>query len=254
MKQNIKRVLMASFMIFGCFSQNPVLAEGADEQIDEKIAYLTYDDGPTTGITEELLDILKKEGVKATFFVVGKEIIDKEHILKRMHDEGHTIGLHTYSHDYKKVYSSPQIFIDEMKQTQETINKALGEEVVANFIRFPGGSAGKLTPEFYDIIKANGYTIFDWNVSIEDGINPRYSPYELLENAKKPLDKQTVRIILAHCNLTNKNTCIATPQIIAYYKGLGYTFDTITNDTPEYYFKYRQPTEQKQTTTQQFRL
>ncbi|OON93226.1 MAG: hypothetical protein ATN31_06900 [Candidatus Epulonipiscioides saccharophilum] len=208
------------------------------ENTSEKVAYFTFDDGPTSGITSQLLDELNRLNIKATFFVVGKEIIDKEYILKRIYSEGHSIGLHTYSHDYKKIYSSPETFLTEMQKTSDYINEILGIDANIKFIRFPGGSAGKLNQAFYDQIKACGYTIFDWNVNLEDGVRPDASVEELVNNAKKVSNKMTERIILAHCNLTNDNTIKAIEPIYEYYKSLGYRFDVINNETKEYYYKF----------------
>ncbi|ONI38599.1 polysaccharide deacetylase, partial [Candidatus Epulonipiscium fishelsonii] len=167
------------------------------------------------------------------------EIIQREQILKRIHDEGHAFGLHTFTHDYKKVYLSPESFINEMEETQRKINEVLGEELEIKVIRFPGGSAGKLNQQYFEAIKNKDYHIFDWNVNIEDGVQPNLSPQQFLENAKICSDNSITKILLAHCNLSNANTCIALPLIIDYYKEQGYRFDIITNDTKEYYYSFK---------------
>ncbi|ONI44725.1 hypothetical protein AN641_01085 [Candidatus Epulonipiscioides gigas] len=206
---------------------------------EDKVVYFTFDDGPTTKITAQILDELKRLNIKATFFVVGKEIIDKEDLIKRMYDEGHGIGLHTYSHDYKKIYSSPEIFLEEMKQTHEYIVQILEKDIDIKYIRFPGGSAGKLNQDFYDKIKAAGYNIFDWNVNLEDGVNPDLSVEELIQNAKIANNKMIKKIILAHCNLTNQNTVASIEPIYQYYKNQGYRFEAINNETKEFYYKFK---------------
>lgn len=214
--------------------------EGAEAGAEaEKIVYLTFDDGPTPGVTEKILDVLKQYDVKGTFFVVGKEIPKREEILKRMHNEGHGIGLHTYSHNYKRVYSSYDIFIEEMDQTQAKINEVLGEQLQIKAIRFPGGSAGRLNQKFFDCITQKGYKIFDWNVNLEDGVNPGLAPSELVKNAKKCKAGCATRIILAHCNSTNKSTYQALPGIIEYYQKEGYIFKAIDNETPQYYYRFK---------------
>ncbi len=205
---------------------------------NEKIAYFTFDDGPTSDITDQILDELKRLNIKATFFVVGKEIYQKEDILKRIYNEGHSIGLHTYSHDYKKIYSSPDVFLQEMQQTADYINEVLGTDANIKFIRFPGGSAGKLNQEFYDQIKSAGYTIFDWNVNLEDGVRPDATVEELINNAKIVSNKIPERIILAHCNLNNKNTVKSIESIYEYYKAQGYTFAPINNNTKEFHYQF----------------
>ena len=107
-----------------------------------KFVYLTFDDGPTYVVTAKLLDVLKKQNVKATFFVVGKEIEGKETILKRIYNEGHSIGLHTYSHNFKKIYRSTDDFIHEMTKTSDKIEQVIG--FAPKIIRFPGGSSKRL--------------------------------------------------------------------------------------------------------------
>ncbi|MGL6173680.1 MAG: polysaccharide deacetylase family protein [Cellulosilyticaceae bacterium] len=214
------------------------LTDGA-KCINEKSVYLTFDDGPTGQVTERILDVLKQEGVPATFFVVGKEIIQREKVLQRIYEEGHGIGLHTYSHNLKKIYASPECFIAEMDQTEAKINEVLGQNLDLKVIRFPGGSSGRLNESFLNKLHESNYRIFDWHVSIEDGVDPNLSASKLYENAKKHKKDATSVIILAHCNSNNKTTCTALPDIIKYYKEQGYTFKVISNDTPEYYYKIK---------------
>lgn len=205
----------------------------------EKVVYLTFDDGPTPGVTERIMDVLGQYNIKGTFFVVGKEIPQREAILKRMYEEGHGIGLHTYSHNYKRVYSSQDIFLEEMDKTQDVINQVLGADLKIKAIRFPGGSSGRLNQKFFDCINERGYKIFDWNVNLEDGVNPSLAPSELVKNSKKCKSGCTTRIILAHCNSTNKNTYKALPGIIEYYQKEGYVFKAIDNETPQYYYRFK---------------
>lgn len=206
------------------------------QETPQKVMYLTFDDGPTPGVTEDLLDALKAKDVKATFFVVGKEIIDREAVLKRIYEEGHTIGLHTYTHQYKKIYQSPEVFIEEMEQVEAKINEVLGTDQDIKIIRFPGGSGGRLTQDFLDKLHAKGYLIYDWNVNLEDGVNPQLSPSAILENAKKCTRDTTARILLAHCTIANQTTAKALPSIIDYYKNEGYVFRQIDETTPQFYY------------------
>nr|WP_246582609.1 polysaccharide deacetylase family protein [Clostridium mobile] len=209
---------------------------GKDEHVNKPV-YLTFDDGPTYVVTNKLLDILKEHDVKATFFVVGKEIEDKEDILKRIYDEGHSIGLHTYSHDFNKIYKSDDIFIEEMLKTQKKVKEITG--YTSNIIRFPGGSSKHLSTELLEKLHQNNFKIYDWNVNISDGVNPNLTIDQLASNAKKNSKNYSRLIILMHCNFNNKNTAKALPKIIEYYKDLGYEFETITEDTKEYYYKIK---------------
>ncbi|PHV72459.1 polysaccharide deacetylase [Sporanaerobium hydrogeniformans] len=208
------------------------------ENRSQKVVYLTFDDGPTP-LVGKILDVLNEQQVKGTFFIVGKEIKQREAILKRIYEEGHGIGLHTYSHNFKTIYNSPSAFIKEMDKTLATINEVLGENLDIKVIRFPGGSAGRLNQNFYNELTERGYKIFDWNVNLEDGVKPGLSPSELLRNAKKSRDKSECKIILAHCNSKNKTTCQALPQIIHYYKEQGYRFEIIDNNTSPYYYRFK---------------
>ncbi|MBU3113418.1 polysaccharide deacetylase family protein [Clostridium lacusfryxellense] len=202
-----------------------------------KFAYLTFDDGPTHVVTPAILDILKKENVKATFFVVGKEIEGRENILKRIYTEGHSIGLHTYSHNFKKIYRSCDEFIGEMKKTSDKVKEVTGFS--PKIIRFPGGSSKRLNDFTLIDIHKNNYKVYDWNVNICDGINPNLSVSELIKNSHTIKGNKNEAIILMHCNSNNKTTVKALSGIIKYYHDLGYTFKAITTSTPEYYYRFK---------------
>lgn len=203
----------------------------------KKVIYLTFDDGPTYVVSDALLDILKKENVKATFFVVGKEIEGKESILKRIYDEGHGIGLHTYSHNFKEIYKSTESFINEMTKTSNKIKEVTG--FAPKIIRFPGGSSKRLTAFSLVDLHKNNFKIYDWNVDIYDGTNPNLSVSKLIKNSRIIQGNGNVAIMLMHCNFNNKNTVKALPEIIKYYKDLCYEFKAITEDTPEYYYRFK---------------
>ncbi|MGK0465191.1 polysaccharide deacetylase family protein [Clostridium sp.] len=201
-----------------------------------KFVYLTFDDGPTFIVTDAILDELKKANVKATFFVVGKEIEGKEKILTRIYNEGHSIGLHTYSHNFKKIYRSSEDFINEMKKASDKIEQVTG--FAPKIIRFPGGSSKRLNSHSLEALHKNNFKVFDWNVNVDDGINPNLTPDLLVKNSHTIKGNKNVAIILMHCNFNNRNTVKALPQIIKYYHDLGYNFKTINDDTPEYYYRF----------------
>lgn len=210
--------------------------DGANKPVS-KFVYLTFDDGPTYVVTDALLDVLKKEKVKATFFIVGKEIEGKESILKRIYREGHSIGLHTYSHNLKKIYRSSDEFIDEMEKTSNKIQEITGS--TSTIIRFPGGSSKRLNSLALEKLHNKGFKIYDWNVDALDGVNPNLNVSQLIRNTKKIRGNENTAIILMHCNSNNKNTVKAIPGIVKYYLHLGYEFKAITKDTPEYYYKFK---------------
>ncbi|MGV8983782.1 polysaccharide deacetylase family protein [Clostridium sp.] len=217
-------------------ASNTSLKDSGDFKVS-KIAYLTFDDGPTYVITAALLDVLKKENVKATFFVVGKEIEGKESILKRIYLEGHGIGLHTYSHNFKKIYRSTEYLIYEMTETSNKVHEVIG--IAPRIIRFPGGSSKHLNALSLETLHQNNFKVYDWNVNICDGINPNLSVSQLIKNSQIIKGNKNAAIVLMHCNFNNRNTVKALPQIIEHYKKLGYEFKAITEDTPEYYYKFR---------------
>jgi peptidoglycan/xylan/chitin deacetylase (PgdA/CDA1 family) len=202
-----------------------------------KLVYLTFDDGPTYIVTDAILDELKKGKVKATFFIVGKEIEGKEKILSRIYNEGHSIGLHTYSHNFKKIYRSSEDFINEMKEDSDKIEQVIG--FAPKIIRFPGGSSKRLNSRSLEALHKNNFKVFDWNVNVDDGINPNLAPSLLAKNSHTIKGNKNIAIILMHCNFNNRNTVKALPQIIKYYLDLGYNFKTITENTPEYYYRFK---------------
>ena len=240
MKHTLK-ILLSLLLCFDLISPYPLLATtvSPSNNAEEKIVYLTFDDGPTPKVTPQILDILKANHVKATFFIVGKEIKGRESTLQRIYEEGHGIGLHTYSHNFKIIYKNPESFIMEMEKAATAINETLNTTLDIKAIRFPGGSAGRLNTKLYNLICEKGYVIFDWNVDLQDGIKGTLPPSTFVKNAKKCQDKSVRRIILAHCNCNNQNTALALNDIISYYKKEGYTFEAITNTTPPYFFRFK---------------
>ncbi|MEY8000976.1 polysaccharide deacetylase family protein [Clostridium sp. Mt-5] len=200
-----------------------------------KMIYLTFDDGPSTEVTGKILDILKDKNVKATFFVIGYKIKGHEEILKRMENEGHSIGLHTYTHKCSKIYSSPDFFLNEMDKTDEEVENVLGFS--SKIIRFPTGSKGHLDESLLERLHYSGYKIYDWNLCLSDGIDYRTSVSKLYQEGTKKCINPNKIFLLAHCDSKNENTCQALPKIIDYYSNLGYQFNAITENTPEYHFR-----------------
>jgi len=202
---------------------------------EKHVLYLTFDDGPSTVVTNKILDILKSENIKATFFIVGNKIEGKEDVLKRIYAEGHTIGLHTYTHKYRQIYSSEDAFIEEMNKTSKEIKRVINIEPKA--IRFPSGSKKHLTPSLLEKLHNHNYKVYDWNLCLSDGIDYNTPAGKLYKEGTTKCINPNRIFLLAHCDQPNKNTCDALPNIIKYYKDLGYEFQSITNDTPEYHFR-----------------
>lgn len=202
-----------------------------------KIVYLTFDDGPSNKVTGEVLKVLKDEKVKATFFVVGYKISGREDILKEMIADGHSIGLHTFSHRYEEIYRSNAAFISEMDATREEVKKATG--ITSNLVRFPTGSKPHLTKQLLSELHSKNYKVYDWNACIPDGINYRIGPDKLYNEAVRTGKYWSRIFFLMHCDELNENTVKVLPKIIEYYKSKGYIFKVIDDSTPEYYFRIK---------------
>ena len=212
--------------------QMGLMPDGAD---GKKVVYLTFDDGPSETVTPKILDILKTENVKATFFVLGNSIDSSEeskNILKREVSEGHSIGNHTYSHNYSYLYPNRIInvenFMDDIEKANKSIKAVLGEDFVVRAIRFPGGyMSWKDKDGINDILKEKGYYHIDWNSLSKDAEGGYKSSEQLLEEVKSSVSGRDKAVILMHDNYGKEETAKALPEIIDYLKEQGYEFRTI---------------------------
>ncbi len=166
-----------------------------DNTGDEKIAYLTFDDGPSEKITPQILDILKNEEVKATFFLLGSRVELYPDLVKREFEEGHYIANHGYSHVYTSIYSSAQAVLDEYNKTEEKIKEALQiPEYSSHLFRFPGGSEGgkykKVKNDAKGVLESNNIAFINWNCLTNDSVGkPTYESiikdFKITQNRKK---------------------------------------------------------------------
>ena len=198
----------------GAEASEPVAEESSGQEEIHKV-YLTFDDGPSI-YTNDILDILDSYNVKATFFVVGKEGTNAEEALQRIVDEGHTLGMHSYSHKYKELYESMDSFTQDFARIRDYIYQATGEESVC--YRFPGGSSNTISEidmhDFIDYLDSQGVEYYDWNVSSGDGGSMKLSTDTLLENCTKDIDTRDTSIILLHDSAEKPTTVEALPDII----------------------------------------
>lgn len=204
--------------------------EGTNDRISPKIAYLTFDDGPSE-LTPQVLDILKEHEIKATFFLIGEEITpEREDIVRRIAEEGHTIGLHTYSHDYEKLYRSVDSFLSDYEKVFVKIYEVTG--VKPTIFRFPGGSrnshAGKLCSEIALEMERRGFCYYDWNVSAEDSVGTP-TAYSIRTNIFKDVYRFNEPVLLMHDSAVNQLTVTMLPDIIKALEESGYDFDTLEN-------------------------
>ena len=199
-------------------------AEGAEEAVVNAMAeeedgvrkvYLTFDDGPSSN-TDRILDILAEYDVKATFFVVGKEEEKYRPLYNRIVQEGHTLGMHSYSHKYNEIYQSVDSYAEDLCKLQEFLYDMTG--VRCRYCRFPGGSSNSVSNvDMHDLIgylDERNMVYFDWNVSSGDAASGYISPEEIVANCTGNLESFDEAIILMH-DASNKNSTVeALPQLI----------------------------------------
>ena len=192
--------------------------------------FLTFDDGPSNVTTGEILDILKEENVKATFFVTNN---GPDYLIKRMYDEGHTVAIHTASHNYSKIYSSTDNYFADLKIVSDRIKRITGQ--TSKIVRFPGGSSNtiskryskgimtKLTEELFN----QGYRYYDWNIDSGDASSAK-TKEAVYNNVVGNLSKNKANVVLMHD--VKKATRDALRDIIHYGKENNYSFDRIDMD------------------------
>lgn len=214
---------------------------GSDVNLN-KIAYLTFDDGPSKS-TSRILDILQKSGVKATFFVTGKTSDYHKQMLHRIVDQGHALGNHTYSHDYHRIYASVGAFKADVERLNQLLEQTVG--VRPNILRYPGGSNNHLSwraggrhimSAITREMSALGYQYFDWNVSSTDAAAVTQSKEAIVESVKSNSRGKNQIIVLMHDMDVKTTTVDALPEIISYLKQSGYQFEVLGKDSFTFQF------------------
>ena len=228
MKRKIVRIGFCMFLtalLLFCYGRyqtlhKPVFAFGQEN----KCIYLTFDDGPSDSTTPYILDVLREEGVHATFFIIGRQAELRPAIIERIYQSGHALGIHSYSHEYAEIYASPAALLEDIKKCSAALESILGLET--DLYRFPGGSYS-LRQELVDCVKKAGYRYVDWNASCRDAEIPGASPDELFRAARDtPADRSRI-VLLLHDGAHRQNTVAALKKIIRYYKEQGYEFRTL---------------------------
>ena len=200
--------------------------------VDNKgIIYLTFDDGPNDGTTNVILDILKEEGVKATFFVTCH---GPDELIKREYDEGHTVALHTATHNYAILYASDEAYFNDLQQVQDRVKRITGFD--SKIIRFPGGASNTISRRYSSGIMSRitqevlnrGYKYYDWNISSGDAGNTT-DPNVVYSNVVNSLRTDRANMVLMHDIKTYTRDALR--NIIRYGKNNGYRFERITMDT-----------------------
>ena len=195
--------------------------------------YLTFDDGPDDKITPQILDILKAEGVKATFYVCGNMVDTYPDVLKRIFNEGHAIGNHSYNHRYNELYASPWSFMEQIIQTDNAIRNVIG--VRPFIIRAPGGASGMFSANYWAMVDDCGYVEHDWNALTEDATPSKPNASTQVNNVLRNLGEHPPRsvIILMHSMGDKTETVKALPELIHFLRDWGYQFGVVTPMTPQ---------------------
>ena len=203
----------------------PIQGEEQEGDIRQTVAevtaahkvYLTFDDGPG-GNTQDILDVLEEYGVKATFFVVGKEGEANKDNLNRIVEAGHTLGMHSGTHNYSELYASVENFAKDFEEQREYLYEVTG--VDCTIYRFPGGSSNTVKTRAVDMadlaryLEGEGVRFFDWNISSGDGGSVVLPVETLVENCTKNIGKFETSIILMHDSTMKPTTLQALPKVI----------------------------------------
>ena len=194
------------------------------------VIYLTFDDGPSNVTTGAILDVLKEEGIKATFFVTNN---GPDYLIKRMYDEGHTVALHTASHEYSQVYASMDSYFNDLKIVSDRVKRITGQ--TSKIVRFPGGSSNTVSRNYSigimtklsEALFSQGYRYYDWNIDSQDAAGANRD--KVYQNVTQSLSKNKMNIVLMHdIKIATRD---AIRDIIHYGKENGYTFERIDMDT-----------------------
>lgn len=205
-----------------------------------KTLFLTFDDGPSAN-TVKILNILKKYNIKATFFVVGRDTPKSVKLMKQIVAEGHSIGVHTYTHVYETIYASVDAYLADFKKEYDVIYNATG--IKPAIFRFPGGSINSYDRDIYQQLIAEmtrrGFTYYDWNISSGDGTNTTTSA-AIKSNVMNTVAKIGHGIVLMHDANGKSNTVAVLEEVIVELIDKGYKFAPINNEVIPITFLYLQ--------------
>lgn len=189
-----------------------------------KIAYLTFDDGPSKNVTPRILKTLDDYNIKATFFMLGNMAEKNPNLVKQVHAKGHSIGNHSYSHEYGYIYANLNNFLGEINQTNKIFKNILGKDFSTKLFRFPGGSFENYKAPYRKALKDRGYEFYDWNALNGDSEANNMSAARLIDRLKETTQGQKELIVLMHDSSTKSTTADSLPEIIEYLRGQGYEF------------------------------
>lgn len=230
MRRTIKLIVL--FLVFNVILVNCPKNVQAGESYKKKIVYLTFDDGPSFSNTDHILDVLCKNNIKATFCVVGSNVVANKGTTRRLNKMGMGIIPHCNCHEYDTLYLSLESYMNDLKECKNNINRIIGENREYKMVRMPGGSANKVCADsirekIKSAIKNNNMYYIDWNLDCGDTnaniVNKSIIENNILDSA----GKMQIEVVLMH-DLENKTTTAeALQNIINKYKELGYQFKII---------------------------
>lgn len=204
----------------------------------DKVCYLTFDDGPSLR-TLEILEILNRYGVKATFFVAGNpRHPEYMQYLNNIKDGGHAIGVHTYSHDYAAIYQSTDAFFADQQAMIDDITEITG--LLPDIMRFPGGSSNAVSKKYCEgimteltqMVTERGFAYFDWNVTSNDATASTVSATRIRNSVLNGAKNLQNICVLMHDAATKETTVQALPSIIEGLAAQGFSFEVLTKDSP----------------------
>lgn len=205
----------------------------------QKVCYLTFDDGPSAN-TLKILDILNKYGVKATFFVINSADIG---YVKNIYEAGHTVGLHTATHNYSQIYASTDAYFNDLQQISDKVESIIG--IKPTVMRFPGGSSNKVSAKYcggimtrlVSLVQERGYSYFDWNVASGDADSNTPSYTYIRNNVLNSAKNKNSACVLMHDSSAKTTTVQALPEIIEGLTAMGYRFEALTPETYGYHHR-----------------
>lgn len=212
--------------------EKQTVSPAAVEPAPSKKVYLTFDDGPSKQ-TEKVLDVLKKKNVKATFFVIGREDEFSQGIYKRIVKEGHTLGMHSYSHIYKEIYGSLDGFKKDFQKISDYLFKVTGQR--SAFYRFPGGSSNSVNQfpveEYTAFLHEQGVMYMDWNVIAANGTTDNVTKEEMVKSVMDGVARYNTSVVLMYDSADKKMTAESLEEVIDNLQAGGYELLPIDAET-----------------------
>lgn len=221
---------------------NSAYIQGNCDNSKKKVVYLTFDDGPSSINTNNIIDILNKNGVKGSFFVVGNKVSENKNTLKKARALGMAIYPHCNLHSYEKIYSSSDEYFKDLSLCENKINSVLNEKRNFKFVRLPGGSTNRVASpsvlkEIKSELESRNVMYIDWNIDSGDASAANVSSKRIKENIKSNSGTYRVEVVLMHDAEGKKSTVSTLENIINEYKFMNYEFktlDDITNEEVQY--------------------